>query len=49
MPNLEVIQFTGGNSDILNHRELGSTSVSHGWKAECEMYLVSSNNNYNWL
>ena len=49
MPNLEVIQFTGGNSDILNHRERGSTSVSHGWKAECETYLVSSNNDYNWL
>lgn len=49
MPNLEVIQFTGQNSDILNHREPGSTTLSHGWKEKCEKYLVRSNNNYHCL
>lgn len=49
MPDLEVIQFTGQNMALLNHRDPGSTILSCGWKAESEKHLVSSNNDYHKL
>lgn len=49
MPDLEVIQFTGQNMALLNHRDPGSTILSCGWKAESEKHLVSSSNDYHKL